>query len=482
MLAYVEAAADPLNVVLCSPDGKAIRTLRGLSSIPNALAFSPDSKRIAAGTMGGQLGIWDSSGQLLKLIQGREQDVNSLSYSRDGRYLVQGGSDGLVRLIRTDDYQSLSLFSDGKDWVGFSDDGYFDASKEGGKLVGVSVGRMGYPIDQFALEYNRPDILLERMGLADSGQIEHYRNQYLKRLRKQNLSESELALDRQLPEAGIVGAERRGRIVDVGLDLADSACDLVSYNVFVNDNPVFGASGKPISGREATLKEEIVLTPGRNKIEVSCTNARGAESFRAATYANFDEAAVGDLYYLGFGVSKYKDASLNLRYADKDAKDLAARFTSMKNGFGSVHARTLVNEEVSVDSIRAAKSFVAAAKPEDTFVLFIAGHGVHDRDKEATYYFLTHETDIGNLAGTAANFELIEDLLQGIAPRSKLFLMDTCESGEAEEGAEAGMAAVAEKRGIQARAARGLAVAKKEQKAQPRTYLAQKDRYIYNDL
>jgi hypothetical protein len=72
-----------------------------------------------------------------------------------------------------------------------------------------------------------------------------------------------------------------------------------------------------------------------------------------------------------------------------------------------------------VDAIRQAKGFVSGAKPDATFVFFIVGHGLHDRDDKATNYYLTHGTDLGNLAGTAAPFELIEELLQGIAPCNK---------------------------------------------------------------
>ena len=67
---------------------------------------------------------------------------------------------------------------------------------------------------------------------------------------------------------------------------------------------------------------------------------------------------------------------------------------------------------------------------DDTVVLMISGHGVHDRDEYATYYYLTHETDLDSLAQTAVEFEELEELLQGFPPRQKLFLMDTCGSGE----------------------------------------------------
>ena len=69
---------------------------------------------------------------------------------------------------------------------------------------------------------------------------------------------------------------------------------------------------------------------------------------------------------------------------------------------------------------------------DDTVVLFIAGHGLHSRDAGADYYFATHEVDPHRLSETAARFDVVEDLLMGIQSRKKLFLMDTCESGEHE--------------------------------------------------
>jgi len=73
-------------------------------------------------------------------------------------------------------------------------------------------------------------------------------------------------------------------------------------------------------------------------------------------------------------------------------------------------------------------------------------------------------------------------LLQGIGPRNKLFLMATCESGEAEEGA-ARIGASTGSRGLAARtlapaATRGLALmARSADEAD-----AEKNRYIFNDL
>jgi len=323
--------------------------------------------------------------------------------------------------------------------------------------------------------------MYRKIGIGSLEQLNHFNSQYQKRLRKSGLTESDLLTDLHVPEAMINSVKQEDKFLRLEFSLSDTEYKLKRYNIFINDVPVFGSYGKDISGKSQTIIEKIELTPGKNKIEISCTNVKGAESYRALTYAEYNAQAKGDLYYIGFGVSKYKDSTLNLKYADKDARDLADMYSGMKGKYNNVFIKTYLNEQVTAENIRQAKELLKSSKPDDTFVLFIAGHGVHDTDKEATYYYLTHNADRNNLSGTCANFELIEDLLQGIAPRNKLFLMDTCESGEIEDAVQNSFYAAAGSRGLKARTTRALKVTGKTSPAK-RTYLFQKDRYIYNDL
>ncbi|MFQ5845420.1 MAG: caspase family protein, partial [Planctomycetota bacterium] len=190
-----------------------------------------------------------------------------------------------------------------------------------------------------------------------------------------------------------------------------------------------------------------------------------------------------DLYYLGFGVSEYRDDRIpDLGFAHKDALDLEKFLSRPGKAYRKVYTRTRVNDQVTADAIVEAKSFLEQARPEDTVVLFVAGHGLHDRDPAATYYYLTYDADPEDLAGTAADFELIEDLLAGIAARNKLFLLDTCQSGEAvDEAAYSASPGGAGARGFRPRLVRGLMQEHAPGRA-PRRYLAQDDRFIYVDL
>ncbi|HRY54434.1 MAG TPA: caspase family protein [Spirochaetia bacterium] len=449
----------------------------------DVLAFSPDGKTLAAARWDKTIDLYDMQGKLLKTLPGHDNYVRGLSFSPDGRLLVSSGDDSHVKLWNLESGELVNLVVARGEWLAYTPDGYFDASRGGGSLVALVKGESSaYGIDQFAAQYNRPDIILERLGSRNAALAAHYREQYARRLAKLGLAEGELSSEKAVPTVALTKNRVAGKFLELELAIAGGDADLKSYNVYVNDNPVWGARGKAASGRSLAASERIELTAGRNKVEVTALNAAGAESYRALYWADCAEAGPKpDLYYLGFGVSQYQDPSLNLKYAAKDAADLAKLFVGMKKQYGKIVAKAYLDKEVTKAAMAQAKELLAGAKPEDVFVLFIAGHGVHDADKAATYYYLGHEAKLGDLAGSAIPFEEVEELLQGVAPRQKLFLMDTCESGEAEEAGTALAKDFVGKKGVAARAVRGIAV--RDKGGSPGlagTY--KRDQYIYNDV
>jgi hypothetical protein len=234
-----------------------------------------------------------------------------------------------------------------------------------------------------------------------------------------------------LPRARIlsVGPVDEQRRVLLRADLSDEN-GIRSYQVYVNDVPLF-PGGKVATGRRVRADATIGLTAGDNKIEVSALNTRGAESLRAVQTVRVPGVPRGDLYFVGFGVVAYDAERLrNLHYADQDAIDLARYFESAHANFDHVHVKTFLNREADVASIAHAEEFLRDARIDDTLVMFVAGHGVRTGGADGTYYFLTREAKLDDLAHTAAPFSRLEDLLYGSKPRRRLLLMDTCQSGE----------------------------------------------------
>lgn len=470
--------------------GAVIKQFSGHTAKIKEMAFSPDGKYIATG--GGfhdnyvdyKIRIWSiEEGKTVKILDGHEDYIESLDYSKDGKHLISAGNKGIVRYWDVETGKLIASFigiqySD--EWIVFTPDGYWDGSMNCSEYFAMVEGLEIWNIDQFAAKYNRPDIILQRLGSPNKELIEHYYKQFKKRLRKLNITEKELEAGNHTPESKIISSSLNAKSVNLKIEFRDSKYLLKSYNIFINDVPLF-AEGKSLNVKNKTIAETVELTRGMNKIEVSCINEKGTESIRDAIYHNYDTEEIFDLYYIGIGVSNYMDQNLNLKYAHKDAIDLGETFLALKDkGYKNVYIKTLINEQVTTENIKAAKEFLKNAKPDDTFVLFIAGHGLHDKDEESTYYFLTYNTDLENLQGTAANFEFIENLLQGIAPRKKLFLMDACESGEIdEEDNYSNIIADASNRGLQSR---GFKQIESKQQNIRRKITNDKSRFIYSDL
>jgi WD40 repeat protein len=330
----------------------------------------------------------------------------------------------------------LSLYTRDPEWIAIAPDGYFSGSAECNEMVSMVKGNTITSVDQYALKLNRPDILLKRMGNKDIELQNHYYNQYKKRLKKAGIDETMINTGAQLPVAEIKSIIEGDKNIKMKLSFSVNSGELKSYNIYVNNVPLYG-KGKEVSGKMAELDETFELCSGENKIEVSCMNNSGAESYRPLWFSFIPEEVKGDLYFIAFGVSKYMNQNFNLHYADKDAMDLEALLKNENiSNYKNIHTKVYINEAVTVSAVKDAKSFLKDAKPDDTFILFIAGHGIHDNDADATYYFLTHEAVLDSLALTAADFDMIEDLLQNIQPRKKMLFMDTCESGEKDDNTD----------------------------------------------
>lgn len=460
--------------------GTLLRTLPDADGLQCVQFVSADRAIVA--TRDGAVMLWDLAAGTT--VWSRRPDtlaITDLAISRDRR-LAASVSNSTVRLWRVDTGASIALASSGSDWVVYDDRGYFDASKNGGSLVAAVDGDRAYRIDQLATRNNRPDQLLEAMGLGDAAAIAHFRARYERRLERGKLDKDQLASTfSTAPRTKIVDAKVTGKTVALTFEIA-ATDELRAYQIWANGVPVLGTEGKAVVGKTVRQTETVELTSGTNRLEVGATDRRGAESLRAYRTVTYDQKTTGDLYYLAFGVSKYRDPRYDLAYAHKDVLDVG-EVLKQAEGYAHVHVKVLTDREVTTDGLRAAKQFVAGAKVDDTVIVFVAGHGLHARDSTADYYFATYEVDPANLARTAAPFELVESLVQDIAPRRKLLLLDTCESGEVDPDEQVAKLTRAGARSLRARAlVRVEATKSTAPNPKPRAYVLDRDRYIYNDL
>ena len=80
-------------------DGQQIKELKGHSNMLSCLAFSPDGKKVASGSLDKSVCIYSLEDfSLAHRCQGHKHYVTCLAFTPDGRVLVSGAEDGTVRL------------------------------------------------------------------------------------------------------------------------------------------------------------------------------------------------------------------------------------------------------------------------------------------------------------------------------------------------------------------------------------------------
>jgi WD40 repeat protein len=334
----------------------------------------------------------------------------------------------------------VSIFVASNDeWVIWNTDGYFTSSKKGAKFIGYHLNQgkkkaaKFYPFEQFDLKFNRPDIIFNDLGIADKSIIDLYYRAYQKRLKRSNVLESDLLDEIHVPELIIESYKQIDNTVEIKIISTDSKYNLKKINIYNNDVPIYGLKGisiKSLNAKEFEATYTVDLMEGDNKIQVSVMNEKGTESFKETIYISANENQQKDLYVVSIGTSKYLDSKFDLKYAAKDAEDMSEMFEDNKL-YNTVHNLLLTNDRVTKENIYKIKDFLANVKTNDVVILFIAGHGVLDKDYN--YYYCTHDVDFNKPEEKGISYTELEQLFDQVKALRKLLIMDTCHSGEVEK-------------------------------------------------
>ena len=86
------------------------RTLSGHTQRVTAVAFSPDSRTLATGSVDFTVKVWNvADGALVRTLSGHGSSVMAVAFSPDGALLASGSEDTTVRLWRASDGPSCTL-------------------------------------------------------------------------------------------------------------------------------------------------------------------------------------------------------------------------------------------------------------------------------------------------------------------------------------------------------------------------------------
>jgi hypothetical protein len=416
-------------------------------------SFSPDGETIVSGGSYGVMTAYDRKGKTLGAFAGHEGNVFAVAPSPDGRFLVSASGDETVRLWNLKTRELLVSLFQGKDgeWVMWTPRGYYTSSPAGAELIGWQINHGPeheaeyFTAGQLRKSLNRPDIVVKAIQLASAEEA-------VKQSPGTNFKLGDL-LAKPVPRFRIVSPAANSMLtggtayLELALEETPDPVNLV--RIYVNGVQVDARQPEDGPGfRPGTLSFRVPLAKGRNMIRAVAVNETGETSAEVAADAQSEGALDkrGTLRILAIGVDKYPGLGMACRELDSitpkscdlsaAVSDATAFANAMAARLGPLHRSTvstlLVNGgksgEPKAANIVDALDELRAAKPNDTVLLFVSGHGFHE---DQDYYFVPTDAEFarGRLRkSTAVPWAQFQSVLEGTSGRRLLFL-DTCRSG-----------------------------------------------------
>ena len=407
--------------------------------------LTPDGKDVIAGSSFYLL-RFSKSGNSFKEVTnyvGHEADINAVSVSPDGKYLISGSMDQTARLWNLKSGALLASFFLARDgeWVCWTPDGYFSASPGGGELIGWHFNR---GLDKVA-EFISGDQLYDHF----------FRPDIVKKTILENRPSSEIVKelgivfdleDAMKGSPGIAFLEPAGNItasqrrLAVKVQAADEGGGIGEVQVFHEGKRLQPDGPGSFRDGKYEVPFTVSLISGNNEVKAVAVNPDGVESPPQVIRVKYEGTkASAKLHLLAVGLNQYKNKKFNLNYCRPDVDAFADSFSK---GSGKLFAETVVHklydEEATSEGISdKLKEIASVATADDVFVFAFAGHGVMSEgegDKDSEFYIIPYDVTqmYGNdemLAERALSGSQLQQMAAKIPARKQLMVLDACQSG-----------------------------------------------------
>jgi hypothetical protein len=333
------------------------------------------------------------------------------------------------------EWLSMLPFTNGE-MVYLLPNGIYSGSKSATRYLGYMQDAKSFSYKQFDYNNNRPDIVMRALGNTDARQLALYDTIMAMRRRREEYREVASSLTAKAPQVFItnekdISGEVKQKVLTLRLGIKTFQKSPDKLAVYINGNPMGGAKGIRLSHKSYSIDTtvQVSLTQGKNNIEVSVFDASGAESFRQPLYVQYVPDSVIDrkLYFMGIGVSKYREEGHNLDYAQNDVRDI---LDSLRRRYGrQLVVDTFFNQQATLENLRKLQSKFSKTRPDDIVIIYYSGHGIMDGNMPKVY-FGTYDVNFNNPSARGIPLEDLNGLLEYIPARNKVIFLDACNSGE----------------------------------------------------
>ena len=400
-----------------------------------SLTISPDSSRFLLGTHS-YLRFYDRYGKELWKTDA-PSTTWAVNITPDNRLVLAAFADGTIRWYRLSDGEELLAFfphADGKRWVLWSPDGFFDAAEGGEVLIGYHLNRGAdqagefVKVDQLYNLFYRPDLVTKKLAddeapireaLAKIGDVR------------------EVLASGLPPELELVGPmeqqlKRRDFTLEFKIHERGGGVGRIEYRV--NGVVKSAVEARPVDlwipGRQP-VQRPLTLENGVNTVTVTAYNAQNKIASEPLTFTAYVDAPLEqppELYVLAVGVSNYRDRALQLKYAAADARAVAQEVERRgKRLFKAIHVETLLDHEARLADIGAAFLRLSEKmQPSDVLIVYLAGHGT---SLNGEYHFIPWDLIYENertLREQSVDQQRFQSWLAMIPAQKSVMILDTC--------------------------------------------------------
>lgn len=458
------AAADEAGtvIVLDAASGKAMALKAALGQAPATLHLAKDGSQLTAigikgalQRVGGAAGTGDidamaladigitgtsavvlrgnQSVELIDLKTGKTQykitnlrtPAIGLIYDEPAAKVIVIDAGGALQVFDTVTRELvLSIFISGQGWALIDRQGRFDGSTSGLRGIAWAVKKSNFPISSLTQAFSDPGMLsavldseqralrsvpgnpVEKFPLPPKAEIEPI--------------STELAGDKPY-QLLVIATDQGGGIKDVRL---------YHNGKIVDVGAILEQKDAEIDGKHVrVIGYNVWPVPGPNVFQAVATGAYDNPGDQAEMRQTFSgDLRKGRLNLITVGISTYSRLPLEyqLKVAANDAERVkVAISTYSKTLFSDIASADLTNGKATRTQILAALDGLKTAKPEDSVILFLSGHGVTD---DSDWYFLPSDATADD-PDSWISASKIRGALEKSGAQRVFVIIDACYSG-----------------------------------------------------
>jgi WD40 repeat protein len=264
----------------------------------SAYTFTPDGQGLLSGGQNGELRLFSLDGRSRAKLIGHTGEIKALAVSDDGRWALSGSNDQTIILWNLGEIPSsgagevlptLTLFpTSDKEWIAWTQDGYFTASARGARYIGYSVNQglantaQYVSVDQLYDRFYRPDLVYTKL---------HGDPQKLWKQKEAATDVKTVIAGGLAPRVAFIDPAENTSVdrmaIDARADVMDQGGGIGKIVWKINDTTVATdtyteppatrlatAGQKPSKPEAMTLRKQLALLPGENTVELIAYNQK----------------------------------------------------------------------------------------------------------------------------------------------------------------------------------------------------------------